>query len=131
MPNRLLKEGICTSDAINIFDKEISALISELKSIPSENRFGLMRQRIYTKIRSIRMRKAKLTGTHTKEQWDSLQKKHNYKCFYCNGHHPWGLDKDHIIPISKGGSDLISNIVPSCNKCNSKKGVKIGQNQNS
>lgn len=31
---------------------------------------------------------------------------------------------DHIIPRSKGGSDLLENLVPACNKCNSKKDNK-------
>ena len=32
---------------------------------------------------------------------------------------------DHIIPLSKGGLDLLENIVKSCADCNMKKGKKI------
>lgn len=37
-----------------------------------------------------------------------------------------GLQLDHVIPLSKGGSDLISNIRPSHAKCNLHKNAKIG-----
>ena len=31
---------------------------------------------------------------------------------------------DHLTPLSKGGSHTVSNIVPACRPCNSRKGVK-------
>jgi len=40
------------------------------------------------------------------------------KCFYCKGK---ATQTDHIIPISRGGTDEPTNLVPACRPCNSKK----------
>lgn len=42
------------------------------------------------------------------------------KCVYCDDE-PDEIEIDHVIPRSKGGSDRISNLVPSCHKCNQAK----------
>lgn len=41
------------------------------------------------------------------------------KCLYCGSKQ--GLSVDHLIPIINGGFDCISNLVPACKPCNSKK----------
>lgn len=60
------------------------------------------------------------------------------KCFYCgapgkisrfrlssgrfSGHVAlWGLEFDHLIPESKGGPAIVSNIVLACRRCNRSK----------
>lgn len=68
-----------------------------------------------------RVRKIGNGGTHTLQEWKDLVKKFNGKCFYCaDPERP--VTKDHLIPISKGGTDDIENIVPACRNCNSEKG---------
>ena len=68
-----------------------------------------------------------IINTLTSEEWLDILKEHNYRCAYC------GIDfdennlpeKDHIIPISKGGNNTKENVVPACRSCNAKKGNKI------
>lgn len=73
-----------------------------------------------------RARKFNNGGSHTYGEWELLKKQYNYTCPCCKKSEPEiKLTEDHIIPLSKGGSDLIENIQPLCNKCNSKKNSKI------
>lgn len=58
-------------------------------------------------------------GKHTFEEWEELKKKQGYKCAICGKRKK--LTKDHIIPLSEGGTDYISNIQALCRNCNSQK----------
>jgi 5-methylcytosine-specific restriction endonuclease McrA len=60
-----------------------------------------------------------LQGTHTLEQWEKLKEKFGQRCAKCKQQRP--LTRDHIIPVSKNGSNDISNIQPLCGPCNSSK----------
>lgn len=59
----------------------------------------------------------KTTGSHTQKQWEIL-------CSFFNGVCPRCLQpteeftKDHIVPLSLGGTDNIDNIQPLCLRCN-------------
>ena len=64
-------------------------------------------------------------GSHTFEEWEEMKKRYNYKCAECLEEKK--LTKDHIMPLSEGGSDYIANIQPLCRNCNSKKWKKIPQ----
>lgn len=56
----------------------------------------------------------------TAEQWIEIQISQDYGCAICGEVKP--LTRDHIIPVSKGGSFTKSNIQGLCRNCNSRKG---------
>lgn len=58
-------------------------------------------------------------GSHSLKEWESLKEKYSNRCGFCNEGKK--LTKDHIIPLSEGGTDYIDNIQPLCRNCNSQK----------
>ena len=70
-------------------------------------------------IRKTRERKS-LTEI-TNQQWEIKKEFFNYECAYCGN--TARLQRDHFIPVSKGGGCTEVNIIPACDKCNSSKGA--------
>ena len=47
-------------------------------------------------------------------------------CLYCGKHLPDGeLTRDHVVPVSRGGSDVWDNVVAACKRCNHFKGNRL------
>lgn len=76
------------------------------------------------KERSTRLRRraneAGATGEYSHSQFMSIAHKFGYCCAYCNTR-PDRLDADHVVPLSRGGSNTMTNLLPSCLLCNSDK----------
>jgi len=55
------------------------------------------------------------------EVWEYLLEKFGRKCYYCGAKNV-PLEKEHIFPKAKGGTNRVSNLTVSCHKCNIEKG---------
>jgi 5-methylcytosine-specific restriction endonuclease McrA len=58
-------------------------------------------------------------GSHSLEQYKAKLEAYQGMCAYCGVNK--ADTKDHVLPLSKGGSNNIDNIVPACLSCNSSK----------
>lgn len=72
-----------------------------------------------------RARKAGNGGAHTlverQDKFDSI----GNVCFYCG--QDGKLSIDHVLPLARGGTNDIENILPACKSCNSRKHTRTGQ----
>lgn len=83
------------------------------------------REKIRAAFRAWRAAKKMAAGTHSISQWLARVEFYGWRCFYCHRHLTSAtLTCDHRIPLSKGGSNFASNLVPACKTCNSSKGDK-------
>lgn len=61
-------------------------------------------------------------------EWIALIEKHGFKCFYCTkAITKKTATRDHMTPVCRGGSDEITNIVPTCKRCNDRKAQKTAE----
>lgn len=63
----------------------------------------------------------------TEFEWLEILELHSGRCAYCGTLPAPGkkLERDHIIPIARGGLDEPANVVPACRRCNASKGHKL------
>lgn len=57
-------------------------------------------------------------------QWEKLKADYEYRCAYCNKCADV-LERDHVVPLSKGGDHTLLNVVPACSPCNRAKGASL------
>lgn len=73
-----------------------------------------------------KLKRKDVVGTYSIGEWENLKKQYGFTCPCCKRPEPSiVLHADHIIPISKGGSNYIENIQPLCKSCNSSKSTQV------
>jgi 5-methylcytosine-specific restriction endonuclease McrA len=58
---------------------------------------------------------------HEKYSRTEIMRRWGYRCAYCDKR---ATHMDHVHPLSKGGADKASNMLPACAGCNLSKGAK-------
>jgi 5-methylcytosine-specific restriction endonuclease McrA len=71
--------------------------------------------------RNRRARLANAKGSHTAAEIKVLYAEQSGRCAYCDVPLTKSYAADHIVPLSRGGSNWISNIALACKSCNSRK----------
>jgi hypothetical protein len=57
-----------------------------------------------------------------------LFKRDRFVCAYCGDtFREHGLEREHVIPLSRGGGDTWTNVVSACRACNQTKGAKTSE----
>ena len=68
-----------------------------------------------------------IINTLTANEWADILEQHNNRCAYCGVE--FGFfnrpEREHVMPISKGGNNTKENVVPACRSCNAKKNNKL------
>jgi len=64
-----------------------------------------------------------LSGRIDWAAWNNKLEQLKFTCQHCGGREE--ITIDHVIPLSKGGSNEIKNLQPLCRSCNCRKGARI------
>lgn len=60
-----------------------------------------------------------------------LFRRDQYMCMYCGQElSRLSLTRDHVLPRSRGGKDLWTNVVSACKPCNQRKGARLPEEAN-
>lgn len=72
-----------------------------------------------------RAAEAQAAGCHTDAEWTAKLAIFGGCCAYCQA--SGKMTRDHDVPLARGGSNDIGNILPACACCNSRKGTLTGE----
>jgi HNH endonuclease len=93
----------------------------------AENKYWRERANPYSTAVSkagIRAKELGIESTLTAEEWKFVVERENFICHLCGSKtsldlkSPWRLSLDHVLPIAKGGSNTVGNVLPAHRRCN-------------
>lgn len=105
------------------YEREREKVIARSKKWAEENP-EKVRQAKADNRRKRRAAKHASPGSFTAEEFEVLCEGYGNRCLAC-GDTEAVLEADHVVPLTRGGSDEIGNILPLCGSCNRKKFVNV------
>ena len=91
----------------------------------NKNTYQNIKEKIIENSRKYRARKLNAGGVFSEEEFKQKLIFYQYKCCKCGTNLKEAIiHRDHMKPLSKGGSNYISNIQPLCAQCNLSKNSK-------
>lgn len=82
-------------------------------------------EQVRATLSNLKARRKKADGRHTAQDIKDLFTKQNGRCLGCSADLSLGYNVDHIMPLSKGGTDWPENLQLLCVSCNRRKGRKL------
>lgn len=92
-------------------------MIDRAKAWKRENK-----EKVRANTRDYASRRANAIGNFTSRDYLKLLRRTLGKCYYCTKNEANSID--HVLPLSRGGTNFIGNIVPACGSCNYSKGPR-------
>jgi len=73
-------------------------------------------------VHRIKRQRKRAAGTLSTADWRSVLAAYGSACLCCGSDDPPTID--HVVPLSRGGSNTVDNVQPLCNGCNMRKATK-------
>jgi len=78
-------------------------------------------RRAHSERNAARRLRGREVGSFSPGEWTAMLDFYERCCLCCGAD---GVTVDHVVPLSKGGSNALENIQPLCRSCNCRKGTK-------
>lgn len=113
------RHGLCPAHATQ---KARGQTLRPVVRIPAGSQTKAEMVRRYNEARRTRLANADRFRVLERE-WSRLQQRFDFRCAYCGDQE--ATERDHIIPLRRGGSHGIGNLLPVCSFCNRSKQARL------